>query len=238
MRTSRRSRSRRLWFTCYRSITLLTSGVPYLQFNAFVVSKYGLNLKVDANGADERGREGIVGISKELRRRGEKKNRRDVNFLRDGRLKSICHTNDVFPTEEISDDEQFEHVIEILISCIFRCSTGTVLCHLKMEKSSVLNRSRATSRKNPGRFNRQIQGQAIELSQDDDCCRWWRRYLCVSRSRRSFPSFFSLPTLAVDNLIGCGFDSSNYKIPMQFDNLVFPSSRETWSSVTGFSSAR
>lgn len=52
--------------TCNRSVTLLPGRIPDLQFDALILPKDGLNLKIDADGADERGREGIVGITEEL----------------------------------------------------------------------------------------------------------------------------------------------------------------------------
>ena len=64
---------------------------PYLQLHPLVLSEYSLHFEVDANGADEGRGEGVVGISEE-----------------EG---GLAHG-------AVPDDEQLEHVVEVLVGCV------------------------------------------------------------------------------------------------------------------------
>ena len=65
---------------------------PYLKFDSLVLPEDSLDFEIDANRWNEGRREGIIGVTEQER----------------------CFAN-----AAVADDQQFEHVVEILISCIF-----------------------------------------------------------------------------------------------------------------------
>lgn len=75
---------------------------PDLKFNSFIVSKDGFHFKVNANSADKGARKRVVGISEQER--------------------SLANAT-------IADDQQFEHVVEILIGRIFLPLSVAALSH-------------------------------------------------------------------------------------------------------------
>lgn len=75
-----------------------------MQFNAFVIAKDGLHFEIDADRRDESGCETIVCVSKQ---------------------------ETGFPDTRITDNQQFEHVIEVLIGSILLPFRVTTASHLK-----------------------------------------------------------------------------------------------------------
>lgn len=75
---------------------------PDLKFNSFIVSKDGFHFKVDANSADKGARKRVVGIAEQER--------------------SLANAT-------IADDQQLEHVVEILIGRIFLPLSVAALSH-------------------------------------------------------------------------------------------------------------
>lgn len=76
---------------------------PDLQFNAFVVPEDGLYFKVDSHRWDEGRRKGVIGIAEQETR--------------------LAHTG-------VADDEQFEHVVKVLVRSIFLPLWITTTGHL------------------------------------------------------------------------------------------------------------
>jgi len=77
---------------CYCPISFLTCRVPNLQLDPLVLSEYSLHFEVDTNSADEGRGEGIVSVPEE-----------------EG---GLAH-------RAVPDDEQLEHVVEVLVGCVF-----------------------------------------------------------------------------------------------------------------------
>lgn len=80
-----------LQFVCIWPVWVRVSSYPDLKFDPLILTEDGLDFEVDADGWDESRREGIIGITEEKRR---------------------------FADTAIPDDQQFKHVIEILVSRI------------------------------------------------------------------------------------------------------------------------
>lgn len=78
---------------------------PDLQLDPLVVAIHRLHLEVDAHGADERVAEGVVGVAEQ-----------------EGR----------FPNAAVADDEQLEHVVEVLVGAVPRTETLVCLGHLEI----------------------------------------------------------------------------------------------------------
>ena len=70
---------------------LTSKTYPYLQFDPLVLSEHCLHFEVDADGADEGGGEGVVGVPEE-----------------EG---GLAH-------RAVADDQQLEHVVEVLVCCV------------------------------------------------------------------------------------------------------------------------
>lgn len=158
------------------------------------MSKYCFNLKINSHSTNKCRCKWIVCIAKEL----EEKNNPYFDSKKKARSKSMTYKW-CFSYRWISDNQKFKHIIKILISCIFSCTSSTVLCHLKIISNSfvIVNLIKFDEKKK--KKNSRPIDQAHWLN--DDCCRRWRRYLCTTFffffffSRSS--SFFSLPSFSL-----------------------------------------
>lgn len=78
---------------------------PDLQLDPLVVAIHRFHFEVNAHGADEGVAEGVVGVAEQ-----------------EGRL----------PHAAVADDQQLEHVVEVLVRAIPLAETLVCLCHLKI----------------------------------------------------------------------------------------------------------
>lgn len=77
---------------------------PYLKLDALVMAEDSLDFEVDAYGGDEGGGEGVVSVSEEER--------------------SLADA-------AVAYDKQLEHVVKVLVSCIFLpLGLALTTCHL------------------------------------------------------------------------------------------------------------
>lgn len=93
-----------------RTVALLPCCVPNLQLDPLVVAKHGFDLEVDAHGADEGGGEGVVRVAEQ---------------------------EGGFPNAAVADDQQLEHVVEVLVGRVFLggrlMESGVARCHLSAQ---------------------------------------------------------------------------------------------------------